>query len=411
MDNSNNSNNLNNQALQQIQKNQPQINQNQQFQQFQQFQQLQNQHQEQLQVIQQQAVQSVAVDVFFSIARLEGMRALAEYVIQSDLHPKIDMKGTRMSVQQLVIIFQYGSELGLSPMVAMKSIDVIFNSPALKPQAMIALARKTGELTNFFYESYDDCAKVFIQRRGQHLQEVCFTIEEADGMNLLGRDNWKKQPRNMLIWRAVARGMRLFFPDAIGGLYTADELGSEDVIDLLPDQGTPEDNPKNKVITNNNNTNNQIGSKGSLQLLESNNVPNNQKQPNPPLQETTYVSERDSIVDRILKLKYKVLKMGHEVENKNLENLDLEALKEYGNSLRILAGKPLAKDLDVNNVNSINQEVTNVESQSETQNVISMPGSSVTTVKLTTVKQNLTIVKDENIIDAEVISDSDTNNT
>ena len=103
--------------------------------------------------------------------------------------------------------------------------------------------------------------------------------------------------------------------------------------------------------------------------------------------------------------------MGHEVENKNLENLDLEALKEYGNSLRILAGKPLAKDLDVNNVNSINQEVTNVESQSETQNVISMPGSSVTTVKLTTVKQNLTIVKDENIIDAEVISDSDTNNT
>jgi hypothetical protein len=50
-----------------------------------------------------------------------------------------------------------------------------------------------------------------------------WTIEDANKMGLLSRDQWIKQPGNMLSWRVITATIRKIFPDVILGLYTPDE--------------------------------------------------------------------------------------------------------------------------------------------------------------------------------------------
>jgi hypothetical protein len=54
-----------------------------------------------------------------------------------------------------------------------------------------------------------------------------FTIQEAQEAGLLGKDNWKKYPSDMLFARAISRGAKRFAPGIFGGtaVYTADEMG------------------------------------------------------------------------------------------------------------------------------------------------------------------------------------------
>jgi hypothetical protein len=62
-----------------------------------------------------------------------------------------------------------------------------------------------------------------------------FTMDDARRAGLAGGENWKKYPRNMLLWRAMSNGAKFFCPDAFAGapVYTPDELGA----DVDPESG------------------------------------------------------------------------------------------------------------------------------------------------------------------------------
>ncbi len=54
-------------------------------------------------------------------------------------------------------------------------------------------------------------------------------MDDAKKAGLSGKDVWKKYPRNMLFYRALTSGVRLYCPDVTGGVvvYTAEEIGAE----------------------------------------------------------------------------------------------------------------------------------------------------------------------------------------
>ena len=58
--------------------------------------------------------------------------------------------------------------------------------------------------------------------------EYEYTIEMAAKAGYLGKDNWKKAPKDMLFSRCLSGGSRKFMPDAIMNAYTIGELGEED---------------------------------------------------------------------------------------------------------------------------------------------------------------------------------------
>ena len=58
--------------------------------------------------------------------------------------------------------------------------------------------------------------------------EYEYTIEMAARAGYLGKDNWKKTPRDMVYSRCLSGGARKFMPDVIMNAYAIGELGEED---------------------------------------------------------------------------------------------------------------------------------------------------------------------------------------
>ncbi len=128
-------------------------------------------------------------------------------------------------------IVQYGAELGIGPMMALKNINIISGQLAANGQLMLSLAMARGVTYEVRQES-DKGAKILFKRNGFPPYEASFTEEDAKAAQLLGKDNWKKYPRDMYFWRAVAKGVRRICPEAVMGLYTPDEITNGLVIDV-----------------------------------------------------------------------------------------------------------------------------------------------------------------------------------
>ncbi len=133
--------------------------------------------------------------------------------------------------EKAVAIAMTGRELGIGMMLALQEINVIQGKPAASAKLQLALARKTRELDNFSIEDDGQTSTCVVQRKGQAPVTTTFSNADAKAMGLMGKDNWNKQPGNMRRWRAVSANLRLTFPDAIGGLYTPEELSPETIVD------------------------------------------------------------------------------------------------------------------------------------------------------------------------------------
>ena len=127
-------------------------------------------------------------------------------------------------------IVQYGHELGIGPMMSLQSINIIQGKPAASGQLMLSLATSRG--VSFQVEEETETACVITFMRGKQSYRSEFNMDDAKRAGLAGKDNWKKWPKEMLFWRAVAKGVRRIAPEAIMGLYTPDELSGGDVIDV-----------------------------------------------------------------------------------------------------------------------------------------------------------------------------------
>lgn len=70
--------------------------------------------------------------------------------------------------------------------------------------------------------------------------EYEYTIEMAAKAGYLGKDNWKKSPKDMLFSRCLSGGSRKFMPDVIMNAYAIGELGEEDgsIPTAVPDLAT-----------------------------------------------------------------------------------------------------------------------------------------------------------------------------
>lgn len=125
-----------------------------------------------------------------------------------------------------------GKEIGMRPMAALRSIDVIEGTPALRVVALRALVLQAGH-DIWVVESTQTRAIVSGLRRGStHEQTSTWTLDRAKTAGLANKPNWRSHPGAMLIARATAEVARLIAPDVLLGLpYAAEELVDGDVTD------------------------------------------------------------------------------------------------------------------------------------------------------------------------------------
>ena len=129
--------------------------------------------------------------------------------------------------EKAVAVMLAGRELGIGSMESCRSINIIQGKPTISPQLMLALANRTKELEDIEIKASDEKCVISIKRKGRSVHTNEFGVKEATELQLMGKDNYKKQKKTMFQWRALAANLRVTFPDVVLGLYTPEELGAE----------------------------------------------------------------------------------------------------------------------------------------------------------------------------------------
>lgn len=133
--------------------------------------------------------------------------------------------------QKAFTVAMKGNELGFTPMYALEHLSVINGKPTIGGQAMLMLILSRGgpgTVCDLVTPVEDELkyGEWEMQRPGRPARRFKFTMEDAKRAEVLGNTGWKKYPRAMLRWRALAEGARIIFPDIIAGLYLHEEMGA-----------------------------------------------------------------------------------------------------------------------------------------------------------------------------------------
>jgi len=141
------------------------------------------------------------------------------------------------SAAQAIVKIYAGQELGLPPVYAMSNVNIISGKPAVSANALGLLIKRSGKYDYRITEHTDlKCVIDFFQM-GQKVGASTWTMDDTKRAGLSEKQTWKQYPRALLFSRALSQGARLYCPDAIGGVYTDEELRN---IPQKADQATGE---------------------------------------------------------------------------------------------------------------------------------------------------------------------------
>lgn len=174
-----------------------------------------------------EASQIVAPIKLGAIPYADGYWRLAQRIVNTEMVPD----GMRGRPDAVVACFFKGFEMGMGPMQALDSFDMIKGKVAMKPEAMRALVMSHGHL--FVLRDGVANGERFCEaevRRSdwpENQPNEVYRYDWADGVlaGLTSKDNWKKNPRAMLDARATGGAARRYFADVIQGMsYTTSEV-------------------------------------------------------------------------------------------------------------------------------------------------------------------------------------------
>lgn len=125
-----------------------------------------------------------------------------------------------------------GIEVGLSPMAAMRSFDIIQGQAAPRAITLRAVVQSYGHEMVLIESTNSRCRMKGKRRGSDEWQTVTWTMDRAKDLGLTGKDNWKKQPAAMLVARATSELARLIASDAILGIgYSSEEVADGGTFD------------------------------------------------------------------------------------------------------------------------------------------------------------------------------------
>ena len=100
--------------------------------------------------------------------------------------------------------------------------------PSLNADAMAGICRNSGLVRYMKIVTWDHqhCKMIFSRKDEPEeiIHEFTFTFEMAKNQGLTNNRNWRTMPLQMLRSRVLTMGLRAVFPDAVSGIYSADEI-------------------------------------------------------------------------------------------------------------------------------------------------------------------------------------------
>lgn len=185
-------------------------------------------------------------DGLVQLTNLDGAYRYAQYLLKSDLVPK-----SFNTAEKILVAFQHGAELGLTPMQSLQHIGVVNGRPALFGKGVAAVVMKSG-LVDLFEESFegtpgDDTYAAVCKVKRKNIASIRterFTIADAKKAGIWGKNTWVQYPKDMLMYKARARAFVLF-ADVLAGLPILEDIAevAPERAPLIPTGGTPASAP------------------------------------------------------------------------------------------------------------------------------------------------------------------------
>jgi len=161
----------------------------------------------------------------------------ASLIARTEDNRSIDMDRTVGNVLGAILT---GTEIGLQPMAALRSIDIVNGTPAMRALALRGVLQAAGH-DIWVVEANETRAIVRGRRKDSiEVQESLWTMDRARKLNLAGKQNWRSQPQAMLTARATAECARLVAADALLGLAYASEELADDLAGVVESEAQPE---------------------------------------------------------------------------------------------------------------------------------------------------------------------------
>lgn len=124
--------------------------------------------------------------------------------------------------EKAVAVILAGRELGIGPMLALRSIHIIEGKPVVAADLQLARFKADGGRA-VFPELTAETAVLQLRHPNGDEHTETFTIVDARAAQLLNKDNWKKFPKAMLRSRVITAGLKSIGYEPTCGVYDTDE--------------------------------------------------------------------------------------------------------------------------------------------------------------------------------------------
>lgn len=179
----------------------------------------------------QQALQVMpALPVFADKQVFEHAQRVAKMMTTSSLVPK----EYQNNIPNIMIALEMANRIGASPLMVMQNLNIIQGRPSWSSQFIISALNSCKRFTPLRFKmdgEGDDygCTAWAKDHSGEILEgpKVTWKMANAEGWATKGGSKWKTMPELMFRYRAAAFFGRLYAPDVLMGMGTADE--SEDM--------------------------------------------------------------------------------------------------------------------------------------------------------------------------------------
>lgn len=193
---------------------------------------------------------STAVVAYESASLTDRMKYAQTLAAAGDLIPKGLWSGGAPSPGKVLLVMETGAMLGLHPMAAMQSIDVVEGRATLSAKLMSGLIRKaghtltvekTGSITTGDYrvvararradtgEEFEsepwDIARAIRGGMVDSYKQNAAGVWEVRARSQNGKPKpWEASAEVMPVWRSISEVARLGFSDVLFGLYSTEEM-------------------------------------------------------------------------------------------------------------------------------------------------------------------------------------------
>lgn len=181
------------------------------------------------------------MSVFSNAPAFEMAQRIAKALSSSDLVPA-NYKG---NLPNCLIALEVAQRTGSSPLMVMQHLNVIHGRPSWSSQYIIAAVNSCGRFSplRFRVDGEGDAqtciASATDAATGELLEgpPVSIRMAKEEGWWAKSGSKWKTMPDLMLRYRAAAFFGRLYAPDVLMGMHSAEEVA--DFIDVTPTRERP----------------------------------------------------------------------------------------------------------------------------------------------------------------------------